>query len=238
MPSLTANLFFLIIFGYLLGSIPWGYLISKAKRIDIRKVGSGNIGVTNVLRVLGFKWAVLVGILDVVKGVIPAYLAINPAFIFGAGVNFLDWQIILIALAPILGHIFPVWLKFTPLEKPAPAFSIGAKIRNFLTGFKGGKGVATTLGVLFILLGWKFFLILLLLWLLVLAVSQIMSLTNLLMASFFPLILWLSSFSLAYFIFGIILFDLIWWAHREDLQRIKEGREPKFKLKKTLSQTQ
>jgi len=214
MPSLTANLFFLIIFGYLLGSIPWGYLISKAKRIDIRKVGSGNIGGTNVLRVLGLKWAVLVGILDVIKGTIPAYLAIYPASIFGGGVNFLDWQITLIALAPILGHIFPIWLKF-----------------------KGGKGIATTLGVLFVLLGWKFFLILLLIWILVLLIFQIMSFTNLLMASFFPLILWLVSFSLAYFILGIILFGLIWWAHRENLQRIKEGREPKFKLKKTLGQS-
>jgi glycerol-3-phosphate acyltransferase PlsY len=214
MPSPTANLFFLIIFGYLLGSIPWGYLISKAKRIDIRKVGSGNIGGTNILRVLGLKWAVLVGILDVIKGVIPAYLAIYPAFIFGGEVNFLDWQITLIAISPILGHIFPVWLKF-----------------------KGGKGIATTLGVLFILLGWKFFLILLLIWFLVLLIFQIMSFTNLLMASFFPLILWLVSFSSAYFILGIILFGLTWWAHRENLQRIKEGREHKFKLKKTLGQS-
>lgn len=213
MLSPTANLIFLIIFGYLLGSIPWGYLISKAKRIDIRKVGSGSIGGTNVLRILGLKWAALVIILDVVKGVIPAYLAISflaPHQYTGGG----DWQIALVAISPILGHIFPVWLKF-----------------------KGGKGVATALGALFILLGWKFFLILLLIWLLVLAVSQIMSFTNLLLASFFPLILWLSSFSLAYYIFGIILAILIWWTHRENLQRIREGRESKFKLEKTLSQT-
>jgi glycerol-3-phosphate acyltransferase PlsY len=206
MLSPTANLLFLIVFGYLLGSIPWGYLVSKAKRIDIRKIGSGNIGGTNVLRILGFKWAVLVSILDVIKGVIPACLAINfLAF---------DWQIALVAISPILGHIFPVWLKF-----------------------KGGKGVATTFGVLFILLGWKFFLILLLIWLLILAISRIMSFTNLLMASFFPLIFWISSFSLAYYIFGIILAILIWWTHRENLQRIKEGREPKFKFKKTISLT-
>jgi len=206
MLSPTADLIFLIIFGYLLGSIPWGYLISKAKRIDIRKAGSGNIGGTNVLRILGLKWAALVSILDIVKGVIPTYLAIN-FLVF-------DWQIALVAISPILGHIFPAWLKF-----------------------KGGKGVATTFGVLFILLGWKHFLILLLIWLLVLAIFKIMSFTNLLIASFFPLILWLSSFSLAYFILGIILAILIWWTHRENLQRIKEGRESKFKLKKTLSQT-
>ncbi|GAI55246.1 unnamed protein product, partial [marine sediment metagenome] len=68
MLSPTADLIFLIIFGYLLGSIPWGYLISKAKIIDIRKIGSGSIGGTNVLRILGLKWAALVSILDVVKG--------------------------------------------------------------------------------------------------------------------------------------------------------------------------
>lgn len=205
------NLILLLIFGYLLGSIPFGFLISKAKGIDIRKVGSGNIGGTNVLRILGLKWAALVSILDVIKGVIPAYLAIHPASIFGGGVNFSDWQIALVAISPILGHIFPAWLQF-----------------------KGGKGVATVIGVLFILLGWQNFLILLLIWLLILVIFQIMSFTNLLMASLFPLALWLSSFSLAYYILGIILFGLIWWVHRENLQRIKEGIEPKLKFKKSL----
>jgi len=196
------NLILLIIFGYLLGSIPSGLLISQAKGIDIRKMGSGNIGGTNVLRALGFKWAGLTIISDVFKGVVPAYLAIN--FLT------LNWQVVLVAISPILGHVFPVWLKF-----------------------KGGKGVATTIGALLILLEWKILLVFLFIWLLVLAISQIMSFTNLLAASFFPLILWFSSFSLAYFILGIILFGLIWWAHRENLERLKAGTEPKFKLKKS-----
>lgn len=198
------NLILLIIFGYLLGSIPSGLLISKAKGIDIRKIGSGNIGGTNVLRALGSKWGALTAILDVLKGAVPAYLAIN--FLS------LDWKIVLVAISPILGHVFPVWLKF-----------------------KGGKGVATTSGVLFFLLEWKILLIFLFIWLLVLAISQIMSFTNLLAASFFPLILWFSSFSLAYFILGIILFGLIWWAHRENLERLKAGTEPKFKPSMTTS---
>ena len=192
-----------IIIGYLLGSIPFGYLICKAKGIDIRKVGSGNIGVTNVIRALGLKWGALVGALDILKGVIPVCLAIN--------LLSFDWQIASVAITPVLGHIFPVWLKF-----------------------KGGKGVATTLGVLFVLLGWKIFLILITVWLLVLFVFQIMSFTNLLMASLFPMVFWLSFESLAYYIFSIFLVILIWWAHRENLQRIKEGKEPKFKFKKTL----
>jgi len=199
----------LIIFGYLLGSIPWGYLISRAKGIDIRKIGSGNIGSTNVIRALGTKWGLLVAILDFIKGAIPAYLAINfltpHRYIAGP-----DWPIALVAFTPVLGHIFPVWL-----------------------GFKGGKGVATTLGVLFVLLDWKILLPLLFAWLLVLVISQISSFSNLLMMAFLPLALWISSFSLAYFILGLALFALIWWAHRENLKRIKEDREPKINLKKS-----
>jgi len=199
-----SNLIFLIIFGYFLGSIPFGYLISKTKGIDIRKVGSGNIGGTNVVRALGFKWGLLVSILDILKGAIPVYLA-TKFLIF-------DWQIVLVVLAPVLGHVFPVWLNF-----------------------KGGKGVGTTAGALFILLSWKLMLILLFGFFLVLIIVKIMSFTSLTLASFLPLAFWLSSFSVAYFILGLILFVLIWWTHRENLKRIKEGVEPKFKLKKTTT---
>lgn len=197
------NAVLLIIFGYLLGSIPWGLLISKAKGIDIRKVGSGNIGGTNVGRGLGLKWGLLAGVLDVLKGVIPIFLATK--FLS------LDWQIASVAIAPVLGHIFPVWLNF-----------------------KGGKGVATTVGILFVLLGWQKLLILLLIWLLILAIFQIMSFANLLLVSFLPLVFWLSYFSLAYFVLGLILLALIWWAHRENIQRLKEGKETKFRLRKTM----
>jgi glycerol-3-phosphate acyltransferase PlsY len=197
------NFFSLIVFSYLLGSIPWGLLISKTKGIDIRKIGSGNIGGTNIVRGLGVKWGLLVGILDALKGVIPILLA--KEFLS------LDWQISLVAVAPVLGHIFPVWLRF-----------------------KGGKGMATTIGILLVLLGWQKFLILLLVWLLVFAAFQIMSFTNLLLVSFLPLIFWFSLSSLAYFILGFVLFILVWWAHRENIRRLKEGREPKFKLRKTV----
>lgn len=193
-----------------MGSIPFGYLICKTKGIDIRKVGSGNIGGANVIRALGVKWGALVGALDILKGIIPTYLALNfltPHQYTGGG----DWQIASVVIAPILGHIFPVWL-----------------------GFKGGKGVATTLGAMFILLDWKILLPLLFIWFLVLAISQISSFSNLLMVSFLPLVFWLSFYSLAYFVLGIVLFILIWWAHRENLKRIKEGVEPKIKLKRTL----
>lgn len=198
-----SDLILLIIFGYLVGSIPFSYLIPKAKGIDIRKVGSGNVGGTNVSRALGLKFGLLAGILDLLKAVIPVYLATR--FLL------FDWQIALVAITPVLGHIFPVWL-----------------------GFKGGKGGGSTAGVLFVLLGWKHFLILLVIWLIVIAIFQIMSVTSLLMSSFLPLFLAYFSYPLPYYFLVIALAILIWWAHRENLKRIKGGTEPKFKLRKTL----
>lgn len=201
-------LILLIIFGYFLGSIPWGYLICKSKGIDIRKVGSGATGSTNVNRALGTKWALLVAALDILKGAIPVYLAIK--FLSYQYFNGADWGVALVAIASVLGHIFPVWL-----------------------GFKGGKGIATTIGILLVLLNWKILLPLLLVWLLALVISQISSFSNLLMVSFLPLAFWFSSFSLAYFALGMALFALTWWAHRENLKRLKHNIEPRLRLKKS-----
>jgi len=198
------NLILLIILGYFLGSIPWGYLFCKVKGINIRQVGSGSTGGTNVSRALGMKVGILVGLLDVVKAVIPVYLAMR--FLF------FDWQIVLVALTPILGHIFPVWLNF-----------------------KGGKGVASTFGVLFALLGWQAVLVLIFIQILVLISVKMMSFSSLTMASFIPVVALFFSNSLSFYILGLVLFVLIWWTHRENLQRIKEGRELKFKFKKTIN---
>jgi len=198
------NLILLIILGYFLGSIPWGYLFCKVKGINIRQVGSGSTGGTNVSRALGMKVGILVGLLDVVKAVIPVYLAMR--FLF------FDWQIVLVALTPILGHIFPVWLNF-----------------------KGGKGVASTFGVLFALLGWQAVLVLIFIQTLVLISVKMMSFSSLTMASFIPVVALFFSNSLSFYILGLVLFVLIWWTHRENLQRIKEGRELKFKFKKTIN---
>jgi len=197
------KLLFLIIFGYLFGSIPFSYLIPKAKGIDIRKVGSGNVGGTNVIRAMGLKFGLLASILDLSKAIIPVYLATR--FLL------FDWQIALVAITPVFGHIFPIWLNF-----------------------RGGKGVGSTIGVLFILLGWERFLILLSIWLIVIAIFQIMSVASLLMSSLLPLFMAYFSYPLPYFFLVIALAVLIWWAHRENLQRIKEGIEPKLKFKKSL----
>jgi len=93
-----------ILLGYLCGSIPFGYLISKGKKVDIRKQGSGNIGATNVSRVLGFKYALLVGTLDVLKALLPIYIASQ--YISN------EWHLIFVIISPVIGHVFSVWLNF------------------------------------------------------------------------------------------------------------------------------
>jgi len=93
-----------VLLGYLCGSIPFGYLISKVKKIDIRKQGSGNIGATNVSRVLGFRYALLVGTLDVLKVLLPIYIASQ--YISN------EWHLIFVIISPVIGHVFSVWLNF------------------------------------------------------------------------------------------------------------------------------
>ena len=99
-----ANFIFISLFAYLLGSVPFGFLIGKLKGVDVRKVGSRSTTSTNVARALGWRWGAISATLDFSKGLIPALLAktylISP------------WQIIFIALLPTVGHVLPVWLKF------------------------------------------------------------------------------------------------------------------------------
>lgn len=190
----------LFIIAYLLGSIPTGYLIVKKKKgIDIKKVGSGAIGGTNVARVLGIKYGILVSLLDVLKAYFPVLLA-TKFLCFG-------WQLTFVAFAPVLGHIFPVFLKF-----------------------KGGKGMSTMVGSLFALFGWKFILIVLLYAFLYFSVFQIASLFSLTFSSALPLICYLFFPNPPSVFLGIFLLLLIWWAHRENIQRIKTGEEHRGKL--------
>ncbi len=115
------ELFFLIAIAYFLGSIPFGLLIAKLHGKDLRSIGSGNIGATNVSRALGKKWAYLCFVLDVLKGFIPTFIA---SFYVGKNPNSITIILWLcVGLMAVLGHIFPVYLNF-----------------------KGGKGVATSLG--------------------------------------------------------------------------------------------
>jgi len=114
--------------GYLAGSVPFGWLIGRAQGVDIREHGSRNIGATNCGRVCGAPWGVLAFVLDVAKGFLPVFLAVTywaPIQAEAHGPRAANLLLVAVALAPILGHVFPVWLKF-----------------------RGGKAVSTSLGVL------------------------------------------------------------------------------------------
>jgi glycerol-3-phosphate acyltransferase PlsY len=189
----------LLIFAYLLGSIPFGFLIPKLKGIDIRTIGSKATSTTNVSRALGWRWAALSGVLDFLKGVLPTYLAITYL------TN--EWQIILVALMPVLGHIFPIWLKF-----------------------KGGKGAAPYFGACAVLVGLKIFIIFFIIWLLLVAIIRIMSLANLVFPIIFAVYLFLHA-PYAYFVYGFISIFVIAFALRENIKRLMQGVEPKIPLK-------
>ncbi len=195
------NLVILIILTYLLGSLPFGYWIAKLKGIDITTVGSGNIGTTNVWRILGAKWGVVTFLGDTIKG----FLAVTLVNIF-----FLDPLIgyyILAGSLAIIGHYKSIFLKF-----------------------KGGKAVATSLGVIFGLLPFWFAFILLGVFGFILLVSKQVSLGSIAaaVAAVIAKILFLGGFNEQQYgttLFIICVAALIIIAHKENITRILKGTE-------------
>jgi glycerol-3-phosphate acyltransferase PlsY len=201
------NGFFLSIFfilaAYFLGSVPFGLIAGfKVKGLDIREHGSKNIGATNVFRVVGKKWGVTVLLLDVLKGYAACVL---PAF-FGQSLA-LPFQLVL-GISAILGHSFPVWFKF-----------------------KGGKGVATSLGV-FLAIVWMPTLITFGLWILCFAITRIISISSIFAAMIFPfMILWRYGGTPGLPILlpiSIALAVFIFYTHRANIQRLRQGTEKKL----------
>ena len=189
------NLIIVSVYSYLLGSIPFGLILTKIfLKKDIRKIGSGNIGTTNVLRTGKKSLAAGTLILDLMKG----YFSIIITFTYFE--NLISYS----ALICFIGHIFPVWLKF-----------------------KGGKGVATYLGVV-LALSYKFFLIFGISWLILsflfryASLSSIISSLIVFVCSYF----FNNNFSLILFIFFIIIL----YTHRENIVRLKNSEESKIKL--------
>jgi len=187
--------FLLVCLGaYLIGSIPFGLLIARTRGIDIREVGSGNIGSTNITRALGFRWGLIVAILDACKAYLPALAArqLAPA----------DWQLLIISLMPVIGHIFSFWM-----------------------GFKGGKGVAATFGLLAFYFGLLPFAIFMVIWYLAVKFVKLMSLVNLVVGLLLPLAFWLKFRAVPYVVFGFVLCVIIWWSHRANIRRLLKGKE-------------
>ena len=185
-------------FGYLLGSIPFGLLLTRAAGgPDIRDIGSGNIGATNVLRTGRKGLAAATLICDMLKGTLAVLLAARYA---GADVA------LAAALGAFLGHVFPVWLKF-----------------------KGGKGVATYIGLL-IGLYWPGALIFCLIWAAVAAVSRYSSLAALVASALTPLALWYLGLPAAAALF-LALSALLWIMHRANIARLLNGSEGRIGAK-------
>jgi glycerol-3-phosphate acyltransferase PlsY len=187
----------LIAIAYLAGSVPFGLLIARLTgNVDLRRVGSGNIGATNVLRAVGKGAAALTLIGDIGKGAAAVMLA--------RGLGASSWVLAAVALAAVLGHLFPIFL-----------------------GFRGGKGVATTLGVVLAAMpavgG-----LLILVWLLVAVVWRYSSLAAVAAAVAQPALAWLLDGRPVMVLFGVLSAALIFWRHRENIKRLRHGTEGKI----------
>jgi acyl phosphate:glycerol-3-phosphate acyltransferase len=197
---LSSHEILFIIFSYLLGSIPFGYLIfyfTEGK--DIRTLGSGNIGATNVLRSKGKLAGLLTLALDILKGAVPV--------IYGRIHFDLPWIVLLGALAVLLGHVFPVFLKF-----------------------RGGKGVASLVGI-FLIFNYQALLVFLIVFVTVVFLSRTISLGSLLgVIALFFFILFTQVVETAMVVFLMLL--LIGFRHRSNIQRLLAGNENKFSFKK------
>lgn len=200
----------IIIIAYLIGSVNFSVLISKKMAgFDVREKGSGNGGTTNVLRTVGKKAAVLTLIADVLKGVIAIFIA----WIVGKFVKSNSAILVqLAAIGVVVGHTFPIFF-----------------------GFKGGKGIATSLGIL-LLLNWKIGLICLIFAISLMAITRMVSLGSISAAVLFPILtIFINEHYLVdgnYFIFGIIMAAFIIFNHRSNVKRILNGTENKLSFKK------
>jgi glycerol-3-phosphate acyltransferase PlsY len=188
---------------YLVGSIPTGYLFARARGVDIRSVGSGNIGATNVFRVLGKTAGILVLLIDAVKGFVPARF-----FLFGATPETQEYHAIVAGLFAILGHNYTCWLRF-----------------------KGGKGIATSAGVVLALVPLGL-LITVGVWLVVFALSRYVSLASVVAAAILPLAIGFTGQSTRMILLGIVLGALAIYKHKSNIQRLLAGTEHRFGAKK------
>ena len=190
------ELILVISISYLMGSIPFGLILTKVfLKKDIRNVGSGNIGATNVLRTGNKLIGYFTLILDVLKAVIPVlYVKLNfPELVY------------ISSLSAFIGHVFPIWLKF-----------------------KGGKGVATYVGILFSI-NYFFGIIFIVSWLIIFFISKYSSLGSILSSLLIPIFIFLnSSYENQYFF--IIMFVLILYTHRENVKRLINKEESKTKI--------
>lgn len=191
--------YLICLMAFIFASIPWGYLIGKARGVDLRKTGSGNIGATNVLRTVGKKEALLTLMLDISKGFAPVFIVkLMPSYendLFFIGI---------VGICSILGHCYTPFLKF-----------------------KGGKGVATSVGAILAytpVVG----LVTIFIWIVTFKIFHISSLGALLSFGLLPITVYLLGYSYEVVLFCIIVTSIIYLRHIPNIKRLLKGTEPKM----------
>jgi acyl phosphate:glycerol-3-phosphate acyltransferase len=200
-----------VILSYLAGSIPSAYIAGRARGIDLRKHGSGNLGATNVVRVLGPKIGGVVFVADLLKGFLPVYFL--PGYTASSMLQPEVWALVYGAAA-ILGHVKPI----------------------FLLGKGGGKGVATASGV-FLALAFVPMLIAEVVWITVFYFTRYVSLASLVGATVLPIaiIAWSRNPRSPVFIASLIIAVFVFWTHRANIGRLRRGEEHRFVKKESAT---
>ena len=204
---LFAGFLVTVVVAYLLGSIPTGFLVARAQGLDIRTLGSGNIGATNVFRYLGKTAGIFVLLADAAKGFLAVLLAAKvmaPAFATSTQPQLREWFEILAGLGAILGHNFTCWLSF-----------------------KGGKGIATSAGVLLALVPWSL-LVIFGVWIIVFASTRYVSLASIAASASLPFAAWFTGESITLVSITAFMAAMAIYKHRTNLQRLLAGTEHRF----------
>ena len=201
---------------YLIGSLPSGFIVGRINGVDLRKIGSGNIGATNALRVLGKKWGYLVFAADILKGALSVALA--DIFSRQIAPDHVTMAKILAAIFVVLGHNFPVWL-----------------------GFKGGKGIATSAGIMVAMFPIWVFLCALVIWVSSFRLTRYVSVASILAAISLPVsTLVLALLGKCDWLLVAVAFamtTLAVWRHKSNIERLIAGTEKKFEKEASSAET-
>jgi glycerol-3-phosphate acyltransferase PlsY len=204
--------YLLLAIAYLLGSFPTGYLVGRIAGIDIRELGSGSTGATNVWRNVGKLAGISVFVVDFAKGAIAIYmmqqanwLITNFGLTANIAINHLSLFVIGSGMLALIGHSRPVWL-----------------------GFKGGKSVATGVGILF-MLNWLVAIAAFSVWLATMAIWRTVSISSIAAAAAAPVLMWTLQSNIIYSSFVTVGCMFVIWLHRSNIERILNGTELSFK---------
>ncbi len=200
--NVIIQILIVIVEAYIIGSIPTGFIIVKLiTGQDIRTIGSGSTGATNVKRVLGKKWFFTVMILDAIKGALPVVLA----YIFGTVFKDIGLLPVLAAVFVIIGHSKSVFLNFT-----------------------GGKSVASGVGTL-LALNWQAGLIIAVVWAVITWISRYVSLGSIIALALAPVVMWMLNSPPAYIVYSLLAALYVIYLHRENIKRLIAGNENKVR---------